>query len=175
MSQVIIRQIEESDVEDFIAIRRQALEADPFAFLASPESDVGLDSEFLKNAIRGRSTQAVLGAWADTGDLVGIVGIYRYSKEKEAHKAGIWGMYVDRSYRRQGVGSSLLSAAIEFASSMNGVIQINLSVSGTSKAAVALYERKGFVAWGTEQNAILIDGRYDSITHMFLDLNEIKA
>jgi hypothetical protein len=51
----MIRRLQETDIEDLLVIRREALETDPAAFSASPATDVGLDPE----RVRAFLTQAV--------------------------------------------------------------------------------------------------------------------
>ena len=165
----MIRRLEEPDIESLLPLRREALLSDPFAFSSSPETDVGLAPQFLRKAMRNTAAQAMLGAFEDDS-LVGMVGVYRQDKQKEAHKAGVWGMYVRPAHRGQGLGRALLSAAIEFASSLDGVTHLHLSVSETAPAALRLYESMGFVTWGTEPAALQVDGRSVAIRHMILVL-----
>jgi len=165
----VIRRLEEPDIESLLPLRREALLSDPFAFSSSPETDVGLDPDFLRKAMRNTAAQAMFGAFEDDS-LVGMVGVYRQDKEKEAHKAGVWGMYVRPAHRGQGLGRGLLSAAVEFARSLPGVTHLHLSVSETAPAALRLYESMGFVTWGTEPAALQVDGRSVSIRHMILAL-----
>lgn len=149
----MIRRLEEPDIESLVTLRREALVSDPFAFSSSPDTDVGLDPEFLRKAMRNTSAQGMFGAFED-GALVGMAGVYRQDKAKEAHKAGVWGMYVRPAHRGRGLGRELLSAAIEFARSLPGVTHLHLSVSETAPAALRLYQSMGFVTWGTEPGAL---------------------
>jgi len=165
---MVIRHLEQADIQSFIAIRREALELEPLAFVASPSSDVGLDEDFLRRAIDRTSSQAVFGIWSD--ELVGFVGAYRYPKEKEAHKAGIWGMYVSPPCRGRGLGAALLGGAVDFVRSLPGVTRIVLSVSETSEAALRLYLRAGFEIWGTERDAIRVGERRVAVHYMVLEV-----
>ena len=157
-----------------LPLRREALVSDPFAFSSSPDTDVGLDPEFLRKAMRNTAAQAMFGAFEED-TLVGMAGVYRQDKEKEAHKAGLWGMYVRPAHRGQGLGRGLLSAALEFARSLPGVTHLHLSVSETAPAALRLYESMGFVTWGTEPAALRVGERSVSIRHMVLALGDTVA
>ncbi len=166
----MIRRLDETDLEVLIAIRREALVTDPRSFTASPGSDPGLDHEFVRASMAEKSTQAYLGAFDP--DLIGMAGVYRYSKEKERHRAGVWGMYVRPSHRGRGHGSALLAAAIDFGRSLSGVTHLCLCVSETADAAMHLYERFGFITWGREPAALKVDGVLVDVRHMVLALNE---
>ncbi len=164
----MIRRLQEPDIKSLIALRREALLSEPAAFSASPDADVGLDPGFLRNAMRRPAATGIFGAFDD--DLVGMIGVYHFGKEKEAHKAGVWGMYVRPAHRRRGLGTALLSAAVDFARSLPGVSQLHLSVSATAATALRLYQRTGFVTWGTEQAGLQVDGQFVAVHHVILSL-----
>jgi GNAT superfamily N-acetyltransferase len=84
----------------------------------------------------------------------------------------LWGMYVRPAYRRTGCGSALVDAAIEHARSVEGVAAIALGVTTAASAARALYERKGFVAWGVDRGALRIGDVAVDETGMLLQLRE---
>ena len=166
----MIRRLDETDLDVLIAIRREALVTDPRSFTASPGSDLGLDHEFVRASMAETSTQAYLGAFDP--DVIGMAGVYRYPKEKERHRAGVWGMYVRPSHRGRGHGSALLAAAIDFARSLSGVTHLCLCVSETADAAMHLYERFGFVTWGREPAGLEVEGEVLTVRHMALELDE---
>ena len=168
MEQLEIRLLTPDDTEAFVRLRREALEREPFAFAASTEDDRGLDSTFVRQSLADTDGGGVFGAF--TSELVGIVGIYRDRHRKAAHKAHIWGMFVQPEYRRSGVGGSLLSAAIRHARGMPEVSQIHLCVSETATTAQRLYERHGFRIWGTEPRALSYQGRLVAEHHLLLTL-----
>ncbi len=162
-----IRALTTDDATAFMAVRGAALAHEPFAFSASPEDDLASSSEFVRAAFERRG-QATFGAFDP--HLIGIVGVRRDRQVKGAHRAHVWGMYVVPERRREGVGRGLLEAAVRFARSLSGVSRVNLSVSTTATAALALYERMGFVAWGTEPAAMEVGGRQVAEHHMTLVL-----
>jgi len=164
-----VRALEPGDTDAFLRIRREALETDPAAFESSVGDDRGLDPAFVREMLGAKDGRAVIGAF-DPG-LVGIVGVYRDSHLKAAHKAHVWGMFVRLGARGRGVGGALLSAAIRHAREMRGVRQVHLSVSERAAAALRLYERAGFVVWGTEPRALLHGGALIGEHHMVLALD----
>lgn len=163
----LVRQLHPEDAESYIAIRRQALEQEPFAFLSSVEDDRALSASFVREALAS-SSQATFGAFAP--ELVGIVGVHRDSHRKAAHKAHIWGLYVTPGERRSGIGRSLMKRAIRFSRELPGVSQIHLGVAANAMPALRLYHSLGFVAWGVEPNALRVGSATVAEHHMVLEL-----
>jgi RimJ/RimL family protein N-acetyltransferase len=163
-----IRKLVPSDAAVLLALRRAAIQSDPYAFGASPEDDRGSDLDFIKAALAD-DEQAVFGSYAD-GRLTGLVGIVRQRPVKRRHKAIVWGMYVSPEYRGKGVGKALLSAAVAHARTWPGVTHVHLSVTETSVAAKALYESLGFRVWGCEPAAHGWEGRLLDEYHLILNL-----
>ena len=168
--QLSIRRLDVEDASRLIVVRREALETEPFAFAASVDDDVGLVIESVRSFLGMPDTQAVYGAF-ENRELNGMVGLVRATKLKQRHKAMIWGMYVQRGFRRAGVGRALLNAAIDQARAWS-VDQVQLSVAESASAAKALYESVGFHAWGTEARALHWNGQFVAEHHLALQLSE---
>ncbi len=76
------------------------------------------------------------------------VGLVRYAPDEEHPETGwLISMWVSPEIRREGVGSALIDAVVELATS-KGVAQLALDVSDDNISAVSLYARKGFDATG---------------------------
>ena len=75
-------------------------------------------------------------------DIVGWLSIY-----ETPFGFGEIGMLVAREWRRRGVGSALVAAAIEWARE-RGLHKLSLSVFVHNTAAIALYRKFGFVEEG---------------------------
>ena len=76
-------------------------------------------------------------------------------------------MYVKSAYRGTGLGGQLVSMALQFLGGRPEVTVIQLTVTEGNTAAQALYERFGFVSFGTEPMAVAVAGRYVSKVHMW--------
>jgi GNAT superfamily N-acetyltransferase len=164
----MIRRLTPADAEVYAQLRREALELEPYSFSSSPGDDRMRSIEFVRDTLEG-SSQAVFGALMP--QLVGTVGIQRLTRKKVAHKAELWGMYVRRDYRRQGLGRQLIEAALEFARALDGVRQVHLCVTEKAASAAALYGQLGFVTWGTEPAGVSVDGEDVADRHMILRLD----
>ena len=136
----------------------------PWAFGSSPEEDIARDPGEIARRLIGRDYVIVAVEDPESGELVASVGVFRQERRKAAHRAFVWGVFVDPARRGSGLGRAVMSAAIEAAREWEGVDYVDLGVSENAPAAQALYESLGFRAWGREPEALDIDGRrYDEI------------
>jgi len=163
-----IRRLTVDDAAAFTAVRQEALVREPHAFLSSPDDDRIRDAAAAEVCLTAENG-VVIGAF-DAGVLVGMVGLAREPRRKSRHKAVIWGMYVGADARGRGVGAGLVAAAIEHARTWPGLRRVGLSVTEAATAARRLYERHGFVCWGTEPDGMVVDGRALAEHHMSLAL-----
>jgi RimJ/RimL family protein N-acetyltransferase len=112
----------------------------------------------------------IFGAFSGN-ELSGTIGIFREQRPKAAHQMTIVAMYVIPEARGTGVSDALVTAAIAEARATSGVLQIHLAVASHNIAARKLYERHGFVRYGTEPRALLVDGQPYDEDHMVLILD----
>ena len=163
-----IRILTAEDAEQSVALRKQMLLDLPSAFTASPEDDSGSKVHIVKERLASGPENIQIGAFAP--ELIGSVGMFRETKLKIRHQLYIWGMYVAPDFRKQGLGAALIQAAIEHGRGLDGVVQVQLSVSEKAKEAQSLYESLGFRRWGTEPRAVCVKGELFDEHHMVLDL-----
>jgi ribosomal-protein-alanine N-acetyltransferase len=64
--------------------------------------------------------------------------------------AELEGVFVDRAYRRQGIGSALVAACIAWAANA-GATTVRLEVRASNAPALALYHRYGFSTTGVRR------------------------
>ena len=106
--------------------------------------DVADERRYLR-AIRRYPNAAVYVA-DDDGEIVGRLSIARDQHPASRHVADL-GLMVAMSHRRRGIGTELLKAAVDWARHA-GVRKLELHVFPWNHAAIALYERFGFVQEG---------------------------
>jgi ribosomal protein S18 acetylase RimI-like enzyme len=169
----MIRALRDSDAETYVKLRREALLDTPLAFASSPADDRLSDLESVREQLRRAPESVILGAFRP--HIIGVVGLYRDRHLKSSHKAHLWGMYVVPNCRRQGIASALLDAALRHARALPGVCWVHLSVTTAAPGAQRLYERAGFVIWGTEPEALRYDGQAVVEHHMALSLKPAAA
>lgn len=166
-----VRRARTADLDALFALRIEALETDPDAFLRTADEDRARGPGHLANVL-AHEDGAVFVAERD-GELVGMVGVYREAAAKWRHKANVWGMFVRPTARGRGLGGALLDAAIAHARGL-GVRQVHLSAEATHVAALALYRARGFVVWGTEPRGTRDGGRSMDEVHLWLDLDRVE-
>ncbi len=79
----------------------------------------------------------------------------------------MWGVFSSPRHRRRGLGRQVVEAALQHAFD-NKVHRVNLQVYLPNAPAIALYTALGFVEYGTEAEAVCLDGRYHDGVHMVL-------
>ena len=97
--------------------------------------------------------------------IVGWCDICRSSEEDSEH-CGWLGMGVLASHRGKGIGIKLLAATLEAARGQFDRVELEVYASNT--AAIALYEKTGFVHEGRRRRALQRDGVHDDIVMMGL-------
>jgi len=163
-----IRQLTDTDVEIYRALRLTCLRESPHAFTSSYEefSQRTLDSVSQQLRVHENFT---LGAF-ENDQLVGMVGFYRENALKLRHKGYIVSMYVLPDYRARGIAQALLLEAIDRAKRLPDLKQLLLGVVVTQTAAKRLYESLGFTVYGREPDAVKIDDEYFDEEFMLLKL-----
>jgi len=160
MSNLEIRRIQPSGMDQWFTMRIQSLRDSPSAFLASPETELAQGVEFFRARIAEGGNDNVIFGCFDGQDLVGALGIVREGQLKARHKAFIWGVYVRPHYRGKKIGNQLLQTALDFARNTMAVEQVNLSVDSSRIPAKTLYTNMGFKKWGTESRAVRVGEEY---------------
>src|SRR4051812_33543708 len=148
MMEIEIRRLAPADADAYRALRIEGFAAHPLEFRYSSGDEVALT---LADAERRLAESFVAGVFAEC-ELVGIGGWTRFAGEKLRHKGLLWGMYLRRSARGSGAASAIVRA-IE-ADARREVEQLLLTVAAPNERARRLYERHGFVAYGTEPRAV---------------------
>jgi ribosomal protein S18 acetylase RimI-like enzyme len=164
---ISIRPLGSADLADYKRLRDDMLALHPEAFT----SDAGSEAEkapadYLHRLGLDRRDggQFLLGAWR-SARLVGAIGCERDERLKVRHIGKVIGMMVRPEARGAGIGALLLEACIAEARHA-GVETLILTVTAENAAAVRLYERHGFVGYGTLGRAIKVADRYHDKLHM---------
>jgi ribosomal protein S18 acetylase RimI-like enzyme len=155
-----IRVLDEPDARLYQELRLSALKINPEAFGSTYEREVKFSLETVVERMKPTRDKFVLGAFDDSGSLVGIVAFVRESGLKTAHKGNVFGMYLAPEMRRQGLGKSLMLELIRIARGCDGLEQINLAVISENDIAKKLYKSLGFEVYGVEHNALKYNGLY---------------
>lgn len=165
-----------ADAERYTRIRLRMLTQAPWAYARTPDDDPGLDlanlaarlaePEYAIFAVEEAQVGLPSGKPPATprSELVAVAGIVRMQGPKFAHRAKVWGVFVEPAYRGRGLGRLVLQAAIDLARTWEGVDYVDLGVSENSPEALHLYQSLGFRVWGREPETTQYgDRRFDEI------------
>lgn len=167
---MIIRILDEPDARLYQELRLSALKSNPEAFGSTYEREVKFSLETVIERMKPTNDKFVLGAFDNSGTLVGIVAFVRENGLKTVHKGNVFGMYVAPNVRGNGLGKSLLLELIAKAKIFTGLEQINLAVISDNEIAKRLYKSLGFEVYGVEHNALKYNGQYFDEDFMVLKL-----
>ncbi len=92
------------------------------------------------------------------GEVIGQLGLEQYLRVRQAHVG--FGMGVATAWQGKGVGSRLLSAALDVADNWMNLRRVELTVYADNEAAQALYRKFGFEVEGVLRDYALRDGRF---------------
>ena len=159
-----ITRLQPSDAEAFRTIRLAALRTAPDAFGSTYEIEAARPVSAFAD---GLSASVVFGAYDDRR-IVGMAGLKQETGQKVSHKAFVWGFYVEPAWQGRGAGSALVAALIEAAQDV--VEQLTLTVVEGNDAAIALYTKFGFTAYGVEPRALKTSAGYVNEVLMALRL-----
>ena len=131
---------------------------------------VAQEVEFIEK-IQFNPNAVLLGAFIQ-GELTGICSAVPVGpNERYHHRAGM-GIMVLKKYWGKGIGSALMAAQRK-AVENTCIEQIELDVVSSNHAAIALYEKHGFVRYGLLKHGMKYrDGSYADLVLMMRSLKE---
>jgi ribosomal protein S18 acetylase RimI-like enzyme len=94
------------------------------------------------------------------GVIAGSAQLIRQPRNNEAQQfsAQLMSVFAAPWARGRGLGRGLVAAAEEAARS-NGVEIINVDIRDTQTAGIRLYERAGYIRWGTHPDYAMVEGK----------------
>ena len=159
---ILVRALGPADRGAYFQLRLRGLKAHPESFGQSYEEALAKGTaqhDAMLQGSRAAEGDFLLGAYASVNaPLIGVVGLARNPRDKEQHKAAVFGMYVAPEAVGRGVGRALLDELLVRAARIDGLRQIQLMVGSSNKAACKLYESLGFRRYGCEVGALNVGG-----------------
>jgi len=150
-------QITQDRWQEYRELRLKALMDNPLAFDSSPKEEGQLSDEEWKEKLHEPNDFKVF--VEDNGRLVAKMEVEWNMREKVRHIAEVYGVYIDPTYRGQGLGKMLMDE-IERLAKDHGIEKLWLDVVVTQEPAKKLYRKLGFREIGRTEKSIKVDGKY---------------
>jgi len=151
---IAVKKLEEDRWKEYRDLRLEALQKEPIAFGSSYDEEKNISEE----EWRKRIENALFALSEDK--LIGMIVYIRDNKIKTKHIGNIFGVYVTREYRGQGVGKKLMDSVLTQIQKSKDVVKIKLSVNPEQKAAVKLYQNYGFKIVGQLKKELYVEGKF---------------
>ncbi|MBI5296312.1 MAG: GNAT family N-acetyltransferase [Chloroflexi bacterium] len=155
---VLIRTATLADVDNYRALRLEALQNHPTVFGQSYEVIAAQPYSYWVERLQPDPSLSLFFAEYE-GSVIGMTGIVRSAAPKIKHSATIWGVYVNATWRGQRIAEAMIRACLDWARA-NGVTIAKLAVVSANQPAIRCYERCGFTTYGVEPQVIFYDGSY---------------
>jgi RimJ/RimL family protein N-acetyltransferase len=170
LPELMVRELQPSDLGAYKALRDHALAHHEDAFTSDATTEAKRSAQSYAARLGSDSHRAfTLGAFR--GDrLVGAVTCEHDPRIKVQHIGHVTGMMVHADEQGRGIGRALIDALIERAGADAEMHQLTLNVTAGNEVAERLYERSGFVRYGTLPRAIRVGGKFHDKHHMLLNL-----
>ena len=149
-----IRTLTASDASQYRELMLEAYTLAADAFTSTPEERALEPQSWWINRVANPEGLTVSFGAEVEHSLIGTVALEYSSKTKTKHSALLIGIYVRAHARGQGVGRSLLQAALHHASQRPHTQTVTLTVTDGNEPAIRMYREAGFQAWGVEPLAI---------------------
>jgi len=164
---IACRRLMGEDADAFAQLRREIAFDNPVPLGLTVDEELSRPLEGFRSQLSYPLPNAAFGAFED-GRLVGSAAVAWPGKfPSSRHKAELWGVFVSPGQRGNGIGRRLVGMALDHAFGA-GARRVNLTVYLPNDAAVALYRSLGFVACGTEPEAVCLGGIFHDGLQMSL-------
>ncbi|MEA4954505.1 MAG: GNAT family N-acetyltransferase [Pseudoflavonifractor sp.] len=165
-----LRNAEASDAESVLENFNLTHQQTDYLLTYSDENhfDIAQERQFLLDKENSENAVEIC-AFVD-GILAGTAGIEAVgTKDKVKHRAD-FGISLEKSFWRKGIGRALTAACIACAKQA-GYSQLELDVVGTNKSAIELYKSIGFIEFGRNSRGFKTrSGQWQELILMFLPL-----
>jgi len=157
---VQIRKLQPQDVSSYREIRLACLKNAPDSFGTMYEEEVKIPKLKFETFIESEAQDHFMFGAFDDEKLIGIMGFERMDRQRARHRGEVVQVYVEPSYRGQNVGEQLLRSVLEYAFTLDGVEQAQLSAIAGNQSAIRLYEKVGFKIYGVQLKYFKIGDEY---------------
>jgi RimJ/RimL family protein N-acetyltransferase len=157
---IIIRKLQPYESAIYREVRLACLKSAPGYFGSTHEEEVLNPKLTFETLIEDDSPDHVMFGAFDEERLIGITGFNRMPRQRAMHRGELVQVYVDSNYRGQNIGEKLIRRALEYAFTLDGIEQVQLSVIADNRAAIQLYEKVGFKTFGVQPRYFKVGDTY---------------
>jgi RimJ/RimL family protein N-acetyltransferase len=158
-----VREALAADAEALVAHVRRILEEPGVCVTRAPEeftTTVEEEREMIARYAAADNSLFLVAEAAGSGELIGLLTLNGRTRRSLRHEVELV-VNVAKPWRGRGVGTALITRAVEWARASDVITRVQLKVFTRNTTAVRLYERLGFVLEGTLRSAVFKDGRYE--------------
>ncbi|MGD0779329.1 MAG: GNAT family N-acetyltransferase [Dehalococcoidales bacterium] len=155
---ITIVKLNEDRWQDYRDLRLESLKNEPIAFSSSYEEEQPTPENIWRERIKN--------IWfaIDNNKPIGLAGIFRNNRLKTNHVCEMYGVYLRKEYRGQGIGKKLIETVLAEIQNLKGIKIINVGVNPTQKAAKHLYNQHGFKTVAHFKNWMCVNSKfYDAL------------
>jgi RimJ/RimL family protein N-acetyltransferase len=162
-----VRRLNADDAQAFSDLRREVTADNPVPMGLSIEEELTRTLDGFKAQLSLPFPNAMLGGFL-AGELAATAAVSRVGQFASSHhKMSMWGVFTSPRFRRRGLSMTVVQSALLHAFD-NGARRVNLQVYVPNQPALALYRKIGFREYGTEAEAVCLEGVYYDGIHMTL-------
>ena len=164
------RILESENLNQYRKIRFECLKNNAENFGTLYEEEIDSESlKFDKIISENNGIDFLLGAF-ENENLIGICGYIQEKRLKTRHIGEISQMYVKPEFSRKGIATQLIKLTLKKGFKNEYVEQIILGVVNSNKSALNLYNKIGFIQYGTIEKYYKLNENYEAMT--FLNLRK---
>jgi len=157
---IIIRKLQPHESPFYREIRLTCLKNAPEYFGSTYEEEILSPKLKFETFIENDSLGHFIFGAFDDENLIGIVGFDRMERRRARHRGEVVQVYVDSNHRGQNLGEKLIRGVVEYAFTLDGIEQVQLSVVVSNKRAIKLYEKVGFKTFGVQPRYFKVGDAY---------------
>ncbi len=159
--EVTIRSAEPEDAACMLQYMKIMLGETPFLLRTPEEFNYTTEEEAHVLAGRKNDPRSLMLVAEIEGQIIASADVCSHgARSRVQHRAEL-GISVRKDYWNQGIGSALMERLISFAE-QSGFEQIELTVESKNHRALRLYQKNGFIVYGTRPHGMKYpDGSYD--------------
>lgn len=146
---VLIREAQKADAEQFISFLLDNLNTSPYIPLYPDELTKSVEEEMEWIESYSKKENSIFLLAEHNGKVIGNIDLAAHTRQMLSHTAVI-GMSVSEKFRNKGLGTLLMETAISWAEENPTLEILSLQVFGENHGGIALYKKMGFVETGRQ-------------------------